>query len=51
MLADTSAAGRVAAATPAERDRFADVLRVASIVVVALRTACSCCSGAGRLGG
>ena len=34
MLADTSAASRVAAATPAERDRFADLLRVASIVVV-----------------
>ena len=34
MLADTSAASRVAAATPAERDRFADLLRVASILVV-----------------
>jgi fucose 4-O-acetylase-like acetyltransferase len=34
MLADTSAASRVAAATPADRDRFADLLRVASIVVV-----------------
>jgi Acyltransferase family len=34
MLADTGAASRVAAATPAERDRFADLLRAASIVVV-----------------
>jgi fucose 4-O-acetylase-like acetyltransferase len=34
MLADASIASRVAAATPAERDRFADLLRVASIVVV-----------------
>jgi hypothetical protein len=39
MLADTSAAGRVAAATPAERDPFRDMLRVASIVMVAPRTA------------
>ena len=36
MLMDTgaTAAGRVAAATPAGRDRFADLLRVVSIVVV-----------------
>jgi fucose 4-O-acetylase-like acetyltransferase len=34
MATATSTAGRVAAATPAERDRFADLLRVASIVVV-----------------
>ena len=34
MLADASAVSRVAAATPAERDRFADLLRVASILVV-----------------
>lgn len=34
MPTETSTAGRVAAATPAERDRFADLLRVASIVVV-----------------
>ena len=35
MLADASAVtARVAAATPAERDRFADLLRVASILVV-----------------
>jgi hypothetical protein len=34
MLTSTSRAGRLAAATPAERDRFADLLRVASIVVV-----------------
>jgi hypothetical protein len=34
MPTPTSAAGRVAAATPTERDRFADLLRVASIGVV-----------------
>jgi fucose 4-O-acetylase-like acetyltransferase len=34
MSTTTSRAARVAAATPAERDRFADLLRVASIVVV-----------------
>ena len=34
MPTPTRTADRVAAATPAERDRFADLLRVASIVVV-----------------
>jgi fucose 4-O-acetylase-like acetyltransferase len=34
MLADPVTADRVAAATPVERDRFADLLRVASIGVV-----------------
>jgi fucose 4-O-acetylase-like acetyltransferase len=34
MLTRTSTASRVAAATPVERDRFADLLRVFSIVVV-----------------
>jgi hypothetical protein len=34
MPTPTSTAGRVAAATPTERDRFAELLRVASIVVV-----------------
>jgi fucose 4-O-acetylase-like acetyltransferase len=34
MPTETSTASRVAAATPAGRDRFADLLRVASIVVV-----------------
>jgi fucose 4-O-acetylase-like acetyltransferase len=34
MPAETSTASRLAAATPVQRDRFADLLRVASIVVV-----------------
>ena len=34
MLADPVTADRVAAATPVERDRFADLLRVTSIGVV-----------------
>jgi hypothetical protein len=34
LIGAGTTAGRVAAATPAERDRFADLLRVAGILVV-----------------